>query len=71
MKRRILTLAVLLLAPVTSNADTLSYLRFEEGSGYGAYDETGLMDGGVLNFSDVSAGGGIQALRDGVQMFLP
>lgn len=58
MKRRILTLAVLLLAPVTSNADTLSYLRFEEGSGYGAYDETGLMNGEVLGFTSVDPGGG-------------
>ena len=41
-----------------AHANTLSYLRFEEGSGFGAYDETGLMDGGVINFSNVSPGGG-------------
>ncbi len=58
MKRSILTLAVQMLALATSHADTLSYLRFEEGSGYGAYDEAGLMNGEVLNVSNVSAGGG-------------
>ena len=38
-------LSVVFLGITSSNADTLSYLRFEEGSGYGAYDETGLMNG--------------------------
>jgi len=33
MKRSILTLAVLIIALATSHADTLSYLRFEGGSG--------------------------------------
>ena len=47
-----------LLCVASSYADTLSYLRFEEGSGFGAWDETGLMDGGVLNFTSVDPGGG-------------
>ena len=40
------------------SADVISYLRFEEGSGFGAFDETGLMDGGVLGFDNVDPGGG-------------
>lgn len=51
-------LSVVFLGISSSNADTLSYLRFEEGSGYGAYDETGLLDGGVLGFTSVDPGGG-------------
>ncbi len=51
-------LSVVFLGISSSHADTLSYLRFEEGSGYGAYDETGLMDGGVLGFTSVDPGGG-------------
>lgn len=49
---------VVFLGISSSNADTLSYLRFEEGSGYGAYDETGLMNGEVLGFTSVDPGGG-------------
>ena len=49
---------VVFLGITSSNADTLSYLRFEEGSGYGAYDETGLMNGEVLDFTSVAPGGG-------------
>ena len=52
------TLAIVILWGSFGKADTLSYLRFEEGSGYGAYDETGLMDGGVLGFTSVDPGGG-------------
>ena len=51
-------LSVAFLAISSSKADTLSYLRFEEGSGYGAYDETGLMNGEVLGFTSVDPGGG-------------
>ena len=39
-------------------ADVISYLRFEEGSGYGAYDQTGLMNGELLGFDSVDPGGG-------------
>ena len=46
------------LALATASASIVSYLRFEEGSGFGAFDEIGLMDGEVLDFSDVSPGGG-------------
>ena len=58
MNKLYCTLATVILWGSVGKADTLSYLRFEEGSGYGAYDEAGLMNGEVLNVSDVSAGGG-------------
>ena len=55
---KILIALMLIIVSVNfTNADTISYLRFEEGSGYGAYDETGLMNGEVLLY-DVSPGGG-------------
>ena len=53
-----------------AHAGTVSYLRFEEGSGYGAYDETGLMNGEVL-FGDVSPGGEILGIVAGAPMSLP
>lgn len=52
----IVALIIVPLAP--SIADVISYLRFEEGSGFGAFDETGLMHGEVLNFTSVDPGGG-------------
>ena len=39
-------------APSFSLANTISYLRFEEGSGYTASDETGLMNGELLEFNE-------------------
>lgn len=51
-------LAYFALALATASANIVSYLRFEEGSGFGAFDETGLMNGEVLDFSSVLAGGG-------------
>ena len=53
----VMSFFVLGLAVWPAWADTVSYIRFEEGSGYMAYDQTGLMDGELLNF-DVSPGGG-------------
>lgn len=41
-----------------ARADVISYLRFEEGSGWYTEDETGLMNGALLNFYDYSAGAG-------------
>jgi len=49
---------VFILSLMSTYADVISYLRFEEGSGFGAFDETGLMDGEVLNFTSVEPGGG-------------
>lgn len=51
-------MALLAISTMASTADVISYLRFEEGSGFGAFDETGLMDGEVLNFTSVDPGGG-------------
>jgi len=51
-------MAILAITTTTSPADVISYLRFEEGSGFGAFDETGLMHGEVLNFTSVDPGGG-------------
>ena len=56
MKTPLVAMLILISAGF-AHAGTVSYLRFEEGSGYGAYDETGLMNGEVL-FGDVSPGGG-------------
>jgi len=57
MKLNFTILAFVLVVGI-SHADTLSYLRFEEGSGFVAWDETGLMNGEVLNFDNVDPGGG-------------
>ena len=56
--RSISIMAILAISAMTSTADVISYLRFEEGSGFGAFDETGLMHGEVLNFTSVDPGGG-------------
>ena len=56
--KKLLAIVLLFVCVMCVRADVVSYLRFEEGSGYGAWDETGLMNGEVLNFSDVSPGGG-------------
>ena len=69
MKTHLVT-ALLLLSVGFARATTLSYLRFEESSGYGAYDETGLLNGEVL-FGDVSPVGGIQVIAVGAPTFLP
>jgi len=44
--------------PILGRADVISYLRFEDGSGGIAQDQTGLMDGELISFSDTSPGGG-------------
>lgn len=54
----IFTILAFALCVRISHANTISYLRFEEGSGFGAWDETGLMNGEVLGFYDVDPGGG-------------
>jgi len=51
-----LTLVVLHLE--TTVADVITYIRFEEGSGTLASDQTGLLDGELHQFSDTSPGGG-------------
>ena len=58
MNKLCCTLAIVFIGGAVGKADTLSYLRFEKGSGYGAYDETGLMNGEVLGFTSVDPGGG-------------
>ena len=70
MNKLCCSIAIVVIWGSAGKADTLSYLRFEEGSGYGAYDETGLMDGGVLGFDSVDPGGGeTRAITAGVQVF--
>lgn len=49
---------IVALSLANASADIISYLRFEEGSGFGAFDETGLIHGEVLNFDSVNPGGG-------------
>lgn len=54
-RRHRLVLLVSLLGwtmPLASSAGTISYLRFEEGSGFTTADETGLMDGELLEFNE-------------------
>ena len=43
-------------APVLGSV--ITYIRFEEGSGIDGYDESGLMDGRLVQFSNTSPGGG-------------
>jgi len=57
MKTHPPVLAALLLV-ASASADVISYLRFEEGSGFGAFDETGLLHGEVLGFTSVDPGRG-------------
>ncbi|NCD14928.1 MAG: PEP-CTERM sorting domain-containing protein [Bacteroidia bacterium] len=55
LRRHGLVLLVSLLGwttPLVSLAGVISYLRFEEGSGYAAADETGLMNGELLEFNE-------------------
>lgn len=54
----VMSLSVLGLAAWPARANTVSYIRFEEGSGYMANDETGLMDGELLGFPSVAPGAG-------------
>lgn len=51
----LIVLVVLSLAS-QSYPDVISYLRFEEGSGLMAYDQTGLMDGELIGIWDESEG---------------
>lgn len=58
MKRVFLALATALALAGKCGADIVTYLRFEENGGGIASDETGLLDGELINFSDTSPGGG-------------
>lgn len=58
IKFRQIVVLGLWLAAVPARADIISYLRFEEGSSWFAEDQTGLMNGSLLNFYDYSAGAG-------------
>ena len=51
-------LGVLLCVCFLSEADIVGYWRFEEGMNALASDETGVHDGLLINFSDLSAGAG-------------
>jgi len=53
-----LALSVLFVSLQTTLADVITYIRFEEGSGTLAADETGLLDGELHQFSDTTPGGG-------------
>lgn len=46
-----LSVAFWLHQPDRSRGDVISYLRFEEGSGFTAADQTGLMNGDMIQFS--------------------
>ncbi|NCC51246.1 MAG: PEP-CTERM sorting domain-containing protein [Spartobacteria bacterium] len=53
-----LVLVLVAAWPNLGRADVISYLRFEDNGGGIAQDQTGLMDGELINFSDTSPGGG-------------
>ncbi|MDR0993524.1 MAG: LamG domain-containing protein [Verrucomicrobiota bacterium] len=57
MKKVCCVLVLVFLGGAVGKAGTLCYLRFEEGSGFGAYDEEGRMNGGVMDFTSVPGGG--------------
>lgn len=54
--RAFLSLMAALALTGKCGADVISYLRFEEGSGIIAYDQTGLMDGELIGIWDASEG---------------
>jgi hypothetical protein len=56
--RRILAIILVAVGSTAAFPDVITYIRFEEGSGYGAFDETGLLNGELLGFPDVSPGAG-------------
>jgi len=53
-----LAISVLLLSVRPAAADVITYIRFEENGGAIASDETGLLDGELVQFGDTSPGGG-------------
>ena len=65
MTHRLLTIlcvAVLGALP-QARADVIAYLRFEENGGATAFDQTGLLDGELVQFGDTSPGGGDTGFR--------
>lgn len=52
----LLYLCFCVLSP--AHGDVIAYIRFEDASGITAADQTGLLDGELVQFSDTSAGGG-------------
>lgn len=59
MTRLWLILCVIMtFGAIAAPGDIISYLRFEEGTSWFAEDQTGLMNGALLNFYDYSAGAG-------------
>ena len=58
----LLALSLLALA-VPARSDVIAYLRFEENGGATAFDETGLLDGELVQFGDTSPGVGDSGIR--------
>jgi PEP-CTERM putative exosortase interaction domain len=56
VSRSLIALLISLALTDTCDADVISYLRFEEGSGSIAYDQTGLMDGELIGIWDETEG---------------
>lgn len=56
MVRYVIAIVALGLVAGLARSDVISYLRFEEGTGLVAYDETRLMDGELLNFNSSTEG---------------
>ena len=54
----VICVALLWTLSVPVRGNVITYIRFEEGSGIDAYDETGLMDGRLVQFGDTSPSGG-------------
>lgn len=55
--------AVVCLPLLPAGADVISYLRFEENGGATAFDQTGLLNGELVQFGDTSPGGGDSGFR--------
>lgn len=58
MRLRLILIAMMSLGALRVSGGIISYLRFEEGSSWFAEDQTGLMNGALLGFPDLSVGGG-------------
>jgi len=63
MPRWVIVALLLALLASSVQASVISYLRFEENGGGDAWDETGLLNGELLNFGDTSPGGGDTGFR--------
>jgi hypothetical protein len=55
---RAVILCLFLAAPLATRGGVITYIRFEENGGGVAADETGLLDGQLINFPDTSPGAG-------------